>query len=225
MTIPPPPGYVTFVEPVSGVERTLLLDESTAVSVQETGWTIVPRPGRDAITEWQGRQPVRETIPIIFDKFDEDDSIEDRVRTMEKWAGPTKDKSGKVISFPMPIQIFGTVPHAVGHPDEITQWVIESVDYGPALWHPGGYRTRQYAAVNLMEYLPGPSFGKADPRKTQFVIIPIVKNATAGSIAKNRLKNKARWTEIKDLNPKYKIRSASMSLNKYKGKKIRVPAA
>jgi len=113
------------------------------------GWQTVQRWRRVALTQFQGAEPVRMALPIIFDGFRSGEGQEDKISKLERMARPPAP--GKE---PPTIQING----AVIRPD-IKKWVIESLDYSQqqhVIWtvHNGvPVRLRQDVIVNLLQYI------------------------------------------------------------------------
>jgi LysM repeat protein len=90
--------FVTFhAEGIASV-KVMLGDGPVVVSGGFGGWDVVSRPRRTALTVWQGYDPLRLTVPVIFNAFgpgnltlNEDQAdpqgVESKIRTLGLMAG------------------------------------------------------------------------------------------------------------------------------------------
>jgi hypothetical protein len=111
------------------------------------GWEIVDRPRKTALTQWDGRDPFRMDIPILFDGLTEERGQELSISILSRMALPPDGSSGN----PPLIRVTGAVPRT-----DVT-WVIEAIQWGDnVIWsHIRGssVRLRQDAVVKLLQYV------------------------------------------------------------------------
>lgn len=128
----------------------VLLDETPAqVSGGYGGWTVTSRQRRTGLTMWMGKDPLRMSIPVLFDGFADGEGQEIGISRLSRMALPPKG-GGE----PPVVQVSG---HGIPHPGP-KDWVIENLQWGTNVIYDSGnngnvVRLRQDCVVNLMQYL------------------------------------------------------------------------
>lgn len=148
----------------------VLLDETPAnVTGGYGGWVVVSRMRRVGLTQWQGKDPLRMSIPILFDGMRDRSGVELDISRLSRMALPPK-AGGE----PPTVRVSGSAVPSPGP----TVWVIESIQWGTAKVIYGltsvgvSARLRQDAVVSLLEY-------QADDR-VAFANLPLyLKNGTS----------------------------------------------
>lgn len=167
------------------------------------GWTVTARPRRVGTTDWQGWEPVTLVVPIVFDGFLDDRSVEHDVGTLETYC---RSAPGGVQ--PPVVTVSGPVPGTD------LRWCVTSIDWGVEDRRDDGQRIRAYATVNLMEYVPvslavllppppspaAAAAERAGPAPSGAGTYTVKRGDTLSVIAQHVLGNSARWHEIADLN-------------------------
>lgn len=115
------------------------------------GWDVVNRPKRKGLTQWNGKDPMRLQLPIMFDGWMDRDSQEIPISRLHRMSLPPAGvKQGE----PPIVAVGGNgVPHS-----GIERWVIENLLWGTnVLWdkdRSGSMsRMRQDCVVNLIEFV------------------------------------------------------------------------
>lgn len=171
------------------------------------GWKITSRPRRIAVTEWDGWQPQTLSIPIIFDGFGWDGSVEPLIAQLYGFMRDTRGTSQPpVLHLDGPIQGAGL------------NWILMSIDQGDELRRNDGARTRAYFTLNLVEYVPldyainvpppSPAAAAvaAAPATAATAASPsgrtytVKRGDTLAVISQRMLGNAGRWHEIADMN-------------------------
>ena len=119
-------------------------DDPPKVTGGYGGWEIIERPRRTAVTQWQGREPIQMEIQFVLDGWKRPAgrrSIEYDVTALERMALPHKTQ-------PPVIKIIGS---AMPHSD--LDYVIQNIDWGPAIRAKNGERFRQEGTITLVRYL------------------------------------------------------------------------
>lgn len=148
-----------------------LLDQAPIqVSGGYGGWIVIPRQRRVGLTQWQGKDPLRMTVPLIFDGVRQRRGQELAISHLSRMALPPVG-GGE----PPVVSISGRGVPAPGP----TQWVIENLQWGTnVLWDfdDSGVmtRVRQDVVVNLLEY-------RADDRTAFANLMPGAKASTGKS--------------------------------------------
>ena len=141
---------VTFTAPGIG-SVSAISDATTAqVSGGYGGWDVVSRPRRKGLTQWNGKDPIRMQIPVLFDGWRGRNSQEIPISRLSRMALPPEGGKGE----PPVISVEG---NGVPHPGP-ERWVIENLQWGTnALWdvdRSGSMsRMRQDCVVNLLEFV------------------------------------------------------------------------
>jgi len=184
------------------------------------GWSRVTRPRRQGLTVFAGRETFTMSVPLVFDNFRSETSLETDLLKLEKMALPIGDYLDPPI-----VSIKGkTVPHST-----IENWVIQNIDWGAVERNNNGDRIRQYVVLTLFRYVAVDTAqltaagqkarGGLGSDVTGTRLYTVKENETLAGIAKRELKNAKRAGEIQKLN---NIRDP-FHLNKYWHKQIRIP--
>lgn len=112
------------------------------------GWTVISRQRRVGLTTWEGKDPIRMTVPVLFDGLADGTSQEVLISRLSRMALPPTT-GGE----PPQVRISGT---GVPNPGP-THWVIENLQWGSNVvrdFASNGVhaRLRQDCVVNLLEY-------------------------------------------------------------------------
>lgn len=160
MTATPSLGWVQLRStdpPVTLLAR--LSAERPNVDAGYGGWAEVSRPRRRPLSIWVGSPGLRMTLPILFDRFDDDVSIERQLAQLERLATPTaSDGSPPRVRF---------VARGAAVPHQGNTWVIDSLAWGDALMNSSGNRTRQFVTLSLLEWIADVRVKENSPAKKQ----------------------------------------------------------
>ena len=181
------------------------------------GWSIVNRPHRKALTNWDGHQPFQMDLDIFLSEFKADNSVEKPITHLERMAVVDTDLNP---NRPPVIRIHGDALPKIA---KDLPWVIQDLKWGVtkrSTEH--GYRTQQQVTISLLEHIDG---GLVNDRNIKpgsnphpkYRTYTIKKGDTLQSIAKKLLGKASRWQEIA------KINNINDPRNLKVGKKIRVP--
>lgn len=207
------------------------------------GWQEVARPRRAPLTVWSGSPALRLTLPLLFDDWQGQGSIEGELAQLDQLALP-----GAGDGAPPRVRISapgGAVPFT----DRL--WVIDTLAYGdPALMNKAGDRVRQAVTLGLLEYVAdvrvaedsaavierlkvaaaATKEGASKKRvtsgaKAKPAVAPVVRTVETGfgtgedllSVAARELGDARRWTEIAQANGIRDPRSIS------RGQVVRLP--
>lgn len=189
--------YYTFRASSGAVVRVLRGDGPPTMVGGGGGWSVENRPRRIGFTLWQGRDPYRMDVPVLFDGWP-DDSVEDDIARLNQM------QIGGDLQEPPTITISGAVPI------KGATWVIEGIDWSSddenVYWvrqQGSDFRLRQAATIHLLQF-------KAEERLKVTVAraLPNVyitkKGDTLRSVARDMYGNASKWTVIKKANPKIK---------------------
>lgn len=150
-------------------------------------WTTVNRPRRKSFITWDGNDPYRMDLPILFDGWDDLDSVESDVAILNNMR-----LSDDYVQPPR-IIIEGAVPV------KRDKWVIESIDWGDhVIWHEAGYRVRQDAVVHLLEYVEPQQLAIKPVTTSQ--IIHVKAGDTLKSLSREYYGTPKYWSAIKKAN-------------------------
>lgn len=200
------PYSVTFS--ADGIpDVTVLLDETPAnVPSGYGGWVIVPRQRRIGLTQWNGKDPIRLVIPVLFDGVKRGLGQELGISHLSRMALPPIG-GGE----PPVITVSGVAVPSPGP----SQWVIENLAWGTQKveWQTVSNgvttRIRQDCVVNLLEYrgddrtaFKSPALGVVGGKsKTGWPKKYVtVKGDTLQSVAAHFYKNAAKWKQIAKAN-------------------------
>lgn len=141
---------IAFTAP--GIGSVIMLPDSTTSQVNGGygGWDVVSRPKRKGLTQWNGKDPIRMQIPILFDGHRKRNSQEIPISKLSRMALPPEGGKGE----PPVITVDG---NGIPHPGP-ERWVIENLVWGTnVIWErdrSGSMsRMRQDCVVNLLEHV------------------------------------------------------------------------
>lgn len=167
------------------------------------GWSVVNRPKKVGMTQWDGREPFSMQIELIIDGWRSGEPVEIRCTTLERMALPPVPGAQ-----PPTLRISGNLPHT-----DLT-WALNGIEWGASLRDPKtGLRLRQIATIKLLQFVDEdrvkiqPAAEKArgknlKPGKESAKIRTVVvsKGDTLPSIAARVYGDHSRWREIAELN-------------------------
>lgn len=164
------------------------------------GWQVTPRPRRVALTQWKGRDPYRMDVPVMFDGYADDISVESDIAKLNQM------QMGTDLTPPPKVFIKGAVPV------KGIWWVIENIDWGDlTIWRNEGtqaYRLRQDATVKLIQVVDAATVKISGKGKLTVSSTGQVYKAKTGdtlrSISKKFYKTVDKWQDIWRANPQIK---------------------
>ena len=200
-------GHRVIIRAVNppGPMVTALLGQEPAAVPGEGGWSFVSRPRRVGFTEWDGYDPYVLTLPILFDGFAANRSVERDIATltdmMRKPVGPRKQ--------PALLRII-----APGVPMTNLLWVLNGMVQGDVIRRPDGPRVRAFFTLTFLEYVSADILVAARPASPAAAAVArnpagaaattrtytVKKGDSLWSIAARQLGDGKRWMEIRDLN-------------------------
>lgn len=150
-------------------------------------WTVVDRPRRTSFTTWDGNDPYRMDVPILFDGWDDFDSIEAEVALLNEM------RLSDDFVQPPQVRVEGALPV------KNATWVIEAVDFGDnVIWHENNYRLRQDAVVHLLQFIEADSLVIKAPSTSH--IHAVRSGETLKSISKDEYGTSKYWSAIQKAN-------------------------
>jgi LysM domain len=194
--------FITFTAEGIGSLRILKGDGSPKVTGGHGGWNVTNRPHRRGLTTWDGVEPYRMSIPVVFEGWPDVAGQEIRIGTLSRMATPQGDDE------PPRVSISG-----IGIPSEMPKknWVIESLEWGDnVLWdnqaNGSMVRLRQDCTVNLLQYVNEDrvAFSKLSSAQPGAGAWPKHhvwrKGDTLQRLASRFYKNSKKWKRIADAN-------------------------
>lgn len=155
----------------------------------------VTRPLRRGLTRWTGSNPMQLSIPILFDGYRDNRSIEPKIADLEKMAAVDGGE-------PMHVTIDCTgniVPHHAEH-----KWIITGLDFGEAISSHRGRRLRQAITVQVtavVEAKTEKSIAKRNKGSGNHARrYRVKKGDTLRTIARKVLGTPDRWVDIRRAN-------------------------
>jgi hypothetical protein len=147
-------NYGRFVVTISsdGFPDVIVLLDATPAQVMggHGGWTTTARQRKIALTQWQGNDPIRLAVPVIFDSSINDITKQNiAIKNLGLMALPPKGGGEPAI-----INIksdSGALPDPTGKGGK-QDWVIENLQWGTNVIKDPG-KTRQDVVINLLEYI------------------------------------------------------------------------
>lgn len=221
---------VTFsAEGIASV-TVMLGDATVQIPSGYGGWTVVSRQRRVGLTVWNGKDPLRMTIPVLFDGVADSLSQEILISRLSRMAlPPTTGGEPPTVT---------AVGPGVPKPGPV-KWVIENLQWGQnVIWDFANNgvmaRLRQDCVVNLLEY-------RAPDRAAFRSLLPASKKTLTGAssvgwpksyvvrkgdtlsaVAVRFYKDASKWKQIASANG---IRDPNaVNTSKWIGKTIRIPA-
>jgi hypothetical protein len=207
---PPRKYYYTFTADSGSIVRVMRGTAPPKMTGGMGGWQIVNRPRRSGITQWTGYEPYQMEVPVIFDGWHNQESVEDDIRRLNMM------QTGMPYQPPPTLQIDGALPISGA------TWVISTIDWGDIVYWkqtPTGdfVRLRQDAVVHLLQYVEEDRLMIRNVGLPH-VYTPMRKGMSFRDVAKEMYGSPKRWKDIKNANPK--IRDPN---NLPKDQTIRVP--
>lgn len=117
------------------------------------GWDAVARPRRQALTVWNGRNPFKMTLQIVFDGFVANKPVEVQCSTLERFGLPPTDGEE-----PPALRISCA---AVPHTDLV--WVVDNITWEDVERRRDGKRIRQVVTLSLLRHNPGQRLAEYTP--------------------------------------------------------------
>jgi hypothetical protein len=209
----PPDKYFYYFRSSAGpVVKVLRGDNPAQIVGGEGGWNMISRPRRTSLTQWGGREPYQMDVPVLFDGWRLQESVEIQIRRLQSMS------VGSDFNPPPTIKIDGALP--IGG----ATWVISSIDWGTEVFwaqNPRGqfYRMRQDAVVHLLQY-------EAEQRLKITItnslpnqyIVQKGQTISLKTIAQAMYGNPSRWKDIQAANPSIRDPNKVIGL-----KTIRIP--
>jgi LysM repeat protein len=155
-------ALITFSPTIKGYDAVTCLIDSPGVSVSgglDGGWETITRPRNVGVRNWTGYTPLELTIPILFDNWQDQKSIEDDLATLEALTGRGKGYGSRneppTVTLSTPSGFGALVPHNFN--GESLTWDL-AVEWGDALRRrqqpdgSGGHRVRQAGTVTATQH-------------------------------------------------------------------------
>jgi hypothetical protein len=143
---PPPTGWVQIVSTDPDVTVLARLSGDRPNVTGFGGWAQIARPRRPPMTTFQASPGLVLTLPILFDGFRDEESVEPKIADLVKLGSPSaSDAQPPIVTVDAR---GGAVPY------QGRQWVVSDLAFGDAVMDKNGNRTRQQVTVTLMEYVP-----------------------------------------------------------------------
>jgi LysM repeat protein len=207
----PIPTY-TFIPQQGKIQRVQVLADDGAAKIESGNakWTIVDRPMRRGATQYDGTDPYRISVPVLFDCWADGHGLWSGASDMETDMAALELMRREVSGGrPPQLKVLGALP-----PTGITLWVIDGIDWGDNvirdLVRGKNLRLRQDAVVHLLEYvdttvlkitskLPGNSRGTQSerPKHSRHTV---KKGETLAKIAVNEYGDRSKWRNIAKAN-------------------------
>jgi LysM repeat protein len=113
-------------------------------------WKTINRPRRTSIVQWDGDDPYTIDVPVLFDGWANNDSIEEEIAILNQMKMADKAEN---LTPPPTVFVDGALPV------KGARWVIADItwDADNVIWHVVGdkdFRYRQSATVHLLQYVP-----------------------------------------------------------------------
>jgi hypothetical protein len=208
--MPLDPGYI-MLNWTEGEMAILLGEGNPSITQGYSRFEETPRPKRSDVVQFVGGAVFKQTIPLMFDGFIEDRSVERECSIIEGLA-VSRGVAGEP---PAVVRVSGPVPHSE------LEWYIESIEWGDAIYE-GNNRTRQIFTLNLIQRLDLPYVLMNETRR---VVHPpkgwkvvVTKTGDLRELAQIMLNNSALWRRFTDTKGK-KFRDWRVK----KGTRVRVP--
>jgi LysM repeat protein len=191
-------GWVTLRVAEDGAAlnlKTMMYDEPK-VTGGLGGWDDVERKRRLSITEFKGGPGYQMVLPLIFDGFRDQTSIEPAYQSLEYMAQvhPGETEPPKLI-----VDGSGAIPHDHQNDPDL-RWVIDDIDPQAGVqWH-WGQRVRQLAIVTLKQHVEDDIIIKKASAKKPVKHYRLKKGDTLPKIAAKFHHSKDWWKKIAKIN-------------------------
>lgn len=207
--------------------QALLAGNVKVIDHAPEGWQAVQRMGRSSYIEWQGAQGWELQIPVLFDGYSSNRSVESVIKRMEKLCEVPTNQSKKIaVRTPiMTVDANGACPHDFTN-DPKKRWVIITIDWddgNSVITNSSNKRMRQMATVTCWEYTPETILSakeippQKNKHKAKVTTWKIKKGDTLQKIATHLWGSAKHWRAIATLN---KIRDPN---HLQVGKVIKIP--
>lgn len=143
------PGTVSFVAVDLPIRVTCRLNGVPQVTGGYGGWTEKERPQKLPITQWDGAPLYRLSVPIIFDRWRQGQSVEVDIGILERLG---RDPGGDAPPPILNVELPAGAPRSPSVP-LVVEDIDWSVDDSDELRLPSGERARQAGTVTLMQYV------------------------------------------------------------------------
>lgn len=158
------------------------------------GWSVIDRPRRISLTQWTGREPYRMDIPVLFDGWRDQVSVEESIARLNQMS------MGHNYSPPPTVTVEGGVPI------KGATWVIESIDWGDEVfWSQSDqgryFRLRQDAVVHMLQYQAEARLKITMPKSLPNEFTVPRDGFTMREVAKAMYGNGEKWQKIQKANP------------------------
>jgi LysM repeat protein len=160
-------------------------------------WNVVNRPSQMSFTTYEGSDPRRMDVPILFDGLTSDEStdysVEDHVGILNHFRFPPE---GDPLAPPPLVIVEGSLP-VPAQPDIV--WVVEDISFGDdVIWHENDYRLRQDAVVHLLQYIDPKQLKTKPPATVRSY--HVARGDTLRSISKDQYGTAQYWRLIQKAN-------------------------
>lgn len=195
---------ITFAAKDYSSVTCLIDDPGVSVTEGYGGWDVIARPRNVGILNWSGFEPMTMTVPVLFDNWHSQESVEEDILALELLAGRGPGGGGRRqppdITMSTPGGFGSLVPHNFN--GETSNWVITDIEWGDALRRrSSGHRVRQAGTVTVSQH---PSDGLEElsvarrrnahgRRRTTHVV---KKGESLQSIARAEYGTSDRWQDI-----------------------------
>lgn len=153
-------AQITFDGVDTKVSVTCLIggDGIQTVSDSFGGWDVLNRPRNVGVLNWTGYPPLALSVPVLFDNWHSQTSVEDDIANLERLAGRGPGFGGTRQPPTLRLSTVDGFSKLIPHGDDVNRWVIQTIDWGDALRRgkqpdgSGGHRVRQEGTVSLLQY-------------------------------------------------------------------------
>lgn len=140
--------------PLDGSGDTIVVYRGNGAATPTGGggrWEVVNRPKRRSVTLWRGTDPFTMDVPILFDAWELEDSVEAAIARVSSIRFSDAD-----LQEPPHLRINGALPV------KGATWVITDITWGTqVIWNVSGtrqFRHRQDATLHLLQYVSQEAF-------------------------------------------------------------------